>query len=137
MSDLSETAIEQRGGVGSLDLMAYADFNGDGVADDAHFVRDLNQYAVLVTLKGRVPGDKVHILDTGPLRHLQTRGIRVTRKNTLLDSLRTSGRAEKVDAARAVAASAATDILVAFTYESSAAAYVWSGGKFNRVNIAD
>lgn len=118
----------------TLDLTAKGDFDGDRQPDRAWLIRSDDSYAIMVDLGTTGGKARQYVVGTGPLAHLASRGLTTTTRASALSTL-----ANKKDAgARAtVAQSHADTLLQAFTYESSAAVFVWNGNGFTQIDIAD
>lgn len=134
-ADLGDAASRAQRSKGSLDLAARGDFDGDRRPDDAWLVRSGQRYGVMVKLAAAAKGKpRQYLVSTGPVADLPSRGLTTTSRAAALANL---DRADRASARRAVVQSPSDTLLQVFTYESSAAVFVWNKGGFTEVAVAD
>lgn len=132
-ADVSARVVERAEGEheGTSDLFVSGDFDGNGIRDDAFFVKDGRAYVPCVHMNGgreRIP------LDVLP--RITTMGIRKSPPGVYVDAC-TRGVGSGCRSDQVVEVELDTEALVLFTYESAARLLYWRDGWFRTLWLSD
>lgn len=132
-TDVSAGIVERTEGEhqGTSDLFVSGDFDGNGIRDEAFFVKDGRAYVLCVHMNdGR---DRILLSDL--LRIINT-GIRKSPPGVYVDAC-TRGVGSGCRSDQTVEVELDTEALVLFTYESAARLLYWRDGRFRTLWLSD
>ena len=133
VTDVSARIVERTEGEhqGTSDLFVSGDFDGNGIRDEAFFVKDGRAYALCVHMN-----DGRERIPLANLPRIINTGIRESPPGVYVDAC-TRGVGSGCRSDQVVEVELDTEALVLFTYESAARLLYWRDGRFRTLWLSD
>ena len=132
-TDVSASIMERTEGEhqGTSDLFVGGDFDGNGVRDEAFFVKDDRAYALCIHMN-----DGRERIPLAALQRIINTGIRKSPPGLYVDAC-TRGVGSGCRSEQVVEVELDTESVVLFTYESAALLLYWRDGRFRTLWLSD